>query len=245
MSTPATRKGLPASPAKSPRAAARPGTAATARTKPASIGWRRTEGDQSVNEELGTRVRALRERRGLSLAQLSEKSGLPGATLSRIENHKMSPTFGVLSRVMEGLEADWIDLVGPAVLGPGERLVSFVDPGKGHSTTRVRESRATVLHSHDAAHALPLLIEIDARELAEVGGLIGHRGEEFCYVLSGTMVLHIDGQPARIMKAGASVLFDSSIPHAYLSGGKRVAKALLVVVRDANPRLREGVAPKA
>jgi transcriptional regulator with XRE-family HTH domain len=193
-------------------------------------GWRRAEGDQSMTQALGVRIRAVREGHGLSLAQLSEKSGIPGATLSRIENSKMSPTFGVLARVMMGLEVDWIDLMGPRHLAPGERVMSFAEPGKGLST-KIRESSATVLHSIDAARSLPLLVDVHARDLTEVGGLIGHRGEEFCYVLSGTLVLHMQGQPPRIMKAGASALFDSAMPHAYLSGGSAGAKILLVVHR--------------
>jgi len=51
-------------------------------------GWRRTPGDQSMIQELGLRIRAVREERRLSLAQLSEKTGIPGATLSRIENSR-------------------------------------------------------------------------------------------------------------------------------------------------------------
>jgi hypothetical protein len=43
---------------------------------------------------------------------------VPGATLSRIENNKLSPTFGVLARVMMGLEIDWVDLTAPKTLEP-------------------------------------------------------------------------------------------------------------------------------
>ena len=221
----------PAAPARSPRAKAAP-----------EPRWRRPEGDQEMTHELGVRLRAARERKGLSLAQLSEASGIPGATISRIETNKMSPTFGVLARLMTGLEIDWGDLAAPRHLAPGERVISFADPGAGRSTI-VRGSRASVLHAHDAARALPLLVEVHDRELADVGGLSGHRGEEFCYVLSGTLVLHIDGQPPRIMKAGASALFDSATPHAYLSGAKGGARILLVVVRASGERESEGGAP--
>jgi len=213
-----------------------PAKAAAKAKKKEPVRWRRAEGDQSMTQELGVRIRAVREAHGLSLAQLSEKSGIPGATLSRIENSKMSPTFGVLARVMMGLEVDWVDLVGPRHLAPGERVMSFADPGKGKST-RIRKSSATVLHSVDAARSLPLLVDVHVRDLVEVGGLIGHRGEEFCYVLSGTLVLHMEGQPPRIMKAGASALFDSATPHAYLSGGSAGAKILIVVHRGFGPPL--------
>lgn len=217
-----------------PASKVQPKARGAARTSPvsnaAAVGWRRADSDQSMTQRLGLRIRAVRESQGLSLAQLGDKCGVPSATLSRIENNKMSPTFGVLARVMMGLEVDWVDLVGPEPAVPGERLKSFSDAGTGQSA-RVRESRATVLHSHDTARSLPLLIEVHSRSLDEVGGLIGHRGEEFCYVLTGTLVLHMQGQPPRTMKAGASALFDSETPHAYLSGSPSGAKILIVVQR--------------
>jgi transcriptional regulator with XRE-family HTH domain len=211
--------------------AAKATTATKATMKKEPAGWRRAQGDHSMTQELGVRVRAVREARGLSLAQLSEKSGIPGATLSRIENSKMSPTFGVLARVMMGLEVDWGDLVGPRALVPGERVMSFADAGKGGRSTKIRESSATVLHPVESARSLPLLIDVRARDMSDVGGLFGHRGEEFCYVLAGTLVLHMEGRPPRIMKAGASALFDSSTPHAYLSGSSAGTKILIVVNR--------------
>lgn len=197
-----------------------------------------------MNQELGVRLRSIREARGLSLAQLSEKCGVPGATLSRIENNKLSPTFGVLARVMMGLEVDWVDLTAPKSEEPG-LLLSFAEPGDGESRT-VRESTASVLHSHDTSRSLPLLIDVRTRDLEESGGLIGHRGEEFCYVLSGKLLLHMQGLPPRLMKAGASALFDSTIPHAYLAGDAAGAKILIVVQRQFGaPPLEPSRAPVA
>ena len=224
------------------RAPARPSRSTPAKAA-AESRWRRPEGDHEVSQELGVRLRAVREAKGVSLAQLSETSGIPGATISRIENNKMSPTFGVLARLMTGLEIDWGDLAAPKRLAPGERVISYADPGAGRSTV-VRGSRASVLHAHDAARSLPLLVEVHDRELADVGGLSGHRGEEFCYVLSGTLVLHLEGQPPRIMKAGASALFDSATPHAYLSGAKGGARILIVVVRGFAGRGADAAAPE-
>ncbi|WP_225782864.1 helix-turn-helix domain-containing protein [Xenophilus sp. Marseille-Q4582] len=193
-----------------------------------------------MTEELGRRLRVIREGKGLSLAQLGELSGVPAASLSRIENNKMSPTFGVLSRVMMGLDIDWTDLVGRHHLAPGERLTSFTDAGEGQETN-VRQSKARVLHAHDAAHLLPLIADVHARSLEEVGGLNGHKGEEFCYVLSGTLVLHMEGMPPRVMRAGASALFDSSTPHAYLAGTQAGTKIMIVVLRAYGASPEESV----
>ncbi|VTU22269.1 HTH-type transcriptional regulator PuuR [Variovorax sp. PBL-E5] len=166
----------------------------------------------------------------MSLVRLSEVSGLPAATLSRIENNKMSPTFGVLARVMVGLGTDWAGLLGAQPLPSGERLLSFADPGEGQST-EIRQSSARILHSSDAARQLPLLVEVRTGDLDEVGGLAAHPGEEFCYVLSGTLLLHMQGHAPRVMKAGASALFDSSVPHAYVAGASGSAKVLIVSQR--------------
>jgi len=202
-------------------------------------GWRRADDDQSMIQELGQRMRAVREAKGLSLAHLSALSGVPGATLSRIENSKMSPTYSVLARIMLALEVDWIDVVGPKKLAPGERLVSFTEAGGGMPNV-VRGEQCVVLHSHDAAHSVPLLVDVHSRNLADTGGLVGHRGEEFCYVLSGTLALHIEGHEPRIMKAGASALFDSSIPHAYLAGSATGAKILIVGTRPHGSHRTDG-----
>jgi transcriptional regulator with XRE-family HTH domain len=187
-------------------------------------------GEPQLVHELGERLRAIREAKRMSLAQLEEASGVPGPTISRVENSRMSPTFGLLSRVMMGLDIDWIDLVRAGRAATGDRLLSVAEASVGHST-EIRDSQAQVLHSESTAHLLPLLVNISARRLEEVGGLIGHKGEEFCFVLSGTLVLHLEGQPPRILKAGASALFDSSIPHAYLSGTAAAARILVVVLR--------------
>jgi transcriptional regulator with XRE-family HTH domain len=226
-----------------PKRAASRAAAVSTKSSTERPGWRRAVGDQSATQELGVRIRAVREAKGLSLAQLSERSGIPDATLSRIENNKMSPTFGLVARAMMGLEVDWIGLMGPRQMAAGERLASFAEPGEGTSTD-VRGTTALVLHSSEVARNLPMVVHVRDRDLAEAGGLIGHRGEELCYVLSGKLALHMEGRPPRILKAGASALFDSSIPHAYVAGSSEGAKVLLVVNREFGfPQSAEG--PKA
>lgn len=213
-----------------PTARRAPAPARPRAAPPDAAPWRRADGDQTMIQELGQRIRAVRESKGLSLAQLSEQSGIPGATLSRIENSKMSPTFSVLARVMMALDVDWIDLVGPRPAAADEPLVSFTDAGGG-KPTQVRGMRCSILHSHDAAHAMPMLIDVQTQSLQDVGGLVGHRGEEFCYVISGTLALHLEGREPRLVQAGGSALFDSSTPHAYVAGAPGGAKVLIVVTR--------------
>ena len=166
----------------------------------------------------------------MSLAQVSALSGLPPATLSRIENSKMSPTFSVLARVMIGLNVDWIELVGPTPVKPRGSLLS-VAHAKDAVPAQVGGQRTAILHRVDEAHTMPMIVDIMSTSLEEVGGLIGHEGEEFCYVLDGTLNLHLQGEAVHALGKGGSALFDSRLPHAYVAGHSKGAKVLMVVTR--------------
>ena len=54
-----------------------------------------------------------------------------------------------------------------------------------------------------------------------------HPGEEFVYVLEGTLDLHtLQYQPSRL-NAGDSILFDAVMPHAYVAVGDKDAVLLM------------------
>ena len=59
------------------------------------------------------RLREWRERRGYSLRELGERSGVNFATLSRIEAGKLSPTVGVLVKLAKALDIHPADFFPP------------------------------------------------------------------------------------------------------------------------------------
>ena len=61
---------------------------------------------RSMPARPGAAVRALREQRGWTLADVSERTGLSVSTLSKVENDKMSLTYDKLSRISKGLAID-------------------------------------------------------------------------------------------------------------------------------------------
>ena len=63
---------------------------------------------------------------------------------------------------------------------------------------------------------VPIIIDVKARSVEELGGLVRHSGEEFLYVLSGSMELHSDLYAPLPMAAGDSVYFDSGMAHGYV-----------------------------
>src|SRR4051812_49975064 len=86
---------------------------------------------------LGARVRALREAEGMSLRDLSERSGVSAPMLSQVERGETSPTVAVAERIAAGLQLRLSQLLrldesgAVAVVRAGERRQG--GGAKGHS----------------------------------------------------------------------------------------------------------------
>ncbi|WP_195432187.1 helix-turn-helix domain-containing protein [Cupriavidus sp. IK-TO18] len=195
------------------------------------MSWTRETDDKALVQRLGERLRRIREAKELSLSELSRLSGVPAPTLSRIENNKMSPTFSVLARVMEGMQCDWTNVVSdlsPDDQGPPD--VSVVRQGEG-AAAEVSGIDYMFLHRNEHAPLQTLIMKVTATDLNAVGGLIGHEGDEFCYVLKGRLALHIKDHPTEILKSGDNALFNSRIPHAYVDDSGKGSEVLIVMTR--------------
>ena len=164
-------------------------------------------------------LRAARIEQGLSLRALAARIGLPFSTLSKLENGKMALTYDKLVRLAQGLNVDIGTLVS------GAPVVETAPPAIGRrSIARAGHMKpVSEMHSHfyPATELLgkmmvPIIIDVKARSVEELGGLVRHSGEEFLYVLSGSMELHSDLYAPLPMAAGDSVYFDSGMAHGYV-----------------------------
>jgi transcriptional regulator with XRE-family HTH domain len=226
-------KRRPAKSGAEPHAApgSKPRTKAT-RAAPSRTAWTRDAEDLDASSLFGQRLRSIREARKLSLAEASAATGIPGATLSRIENSKMIPTFGVLLKIMQSFEIDWAAIVDPVRDDRRPKRRSFSSDAAPVSVT-AKSGRYTLPHGEaEAFPILPLILEVSATKAEEFGGLVGHHGLEFCYVLDGALNLQFEGDDSRRLRAGESALFDSGLPHAYTAVGKKPVKLLIVSARQ-------------
>src|SRR5687768_1164742 len=94
--------------------------------------------DAAMNQ-LGLSLRDIRKQRDLTLAQASERSGLPVSTLSKIENNRMSLSYDKLLRICQALEIDIAQLfAGDSVISAPTGAV----PSGRRSITRRGEGYA-------------------------------------------------------------------------------------------------------
>jgi transcriptional regulator with XRE-family HTH domain len=170
----------------------------------------------------GRALKALRVKRRWTLADVSERTGLPVSTLSKIENGRTSLSYDKLARISKGLEID----IG-ALFAEPDVTESHIELVTGRrSVTRAGDGEAieTEVYSHlyPASDLLnkrfvPLFAEIKARSLRDFGEMIRHPGEEFTYVLEGALELHTDVYAPLRLDAGDSIYFDSGMGHAYVA----------------------------
>src|SRR6476620_4439848 len=186
------------------------------------VGSRAENGDLANGADIHAPSRAIRQariERGLSLRALSARAGLPYSTLSKLENGKMGLTYDKLIRLAQGLNVDLKDIVSEAgepapPLAVGRRSVTRA----GEELDAQSERH---VHHYPAADLLgkmmiPIIIDVQARSVEELGGLVRHAGEEYLYVIRGHMDLHSDLYSPLSLGPGDSIYFDSGMAHGYV-----------------------------
>jgi len=187
-------------------------------------------------------VRDVRRAQGLSLRALSARAGLPYSTLSKLENGKMALTYDKLIRLAQALNVDIKDLLENA-----EKRSAPVAVGR-RSVTRAGEAldadSEKHVHHYPAADLLgkmmiPIIIDVQARSVDELGGLVRHGGEEYLYVLRGAMELHSDLYAPLHLGRGDSVYFDSGMAHGYVRTSSEPCIVLAVCAGQGIQQLAE------
>jgi transcriptional regulator with XRE-family HTH domain len=186
-------------------------------------------GEDSPN--LGAALRQLRFQRRLSIADVSEATGIAKSTLSRVENDQLSLTYSKLLQLCRGLQIDIAQLFSgqraTSEVQPSARR-TFTPPGAGRPVVVGRQGYAYLCTELAGKKMTPMTGTITSRTLAESNGLLKHAGEEFAYVLEGRLELHTEYYSPLVLDTGGSVYFDGTMGHAYVSVGEKPLKILCV-----------------
>jgi transcriptional regulator with XRE-family HTH domain len=186
-------------------------------------------GDESGAADLAGRVadhlREQRKRRGMSLDQLAQLTGVSRAALSQIETRKTNPTIGVLWKIASGLGIAFSDLVGEArvglsVLRHGEAQLLRSTGGKFDSRPLMPGAGIPKIEMYELRFAAR------SRQASEPHG---PGTQEILVVLSGVMRM-IVGEQSDDLGPGDSVVFDANKPHIYENPGSSEARCHNVIV---------------
>jgi transcriptional regulator with XRE-family HTH domain len=190
--------------------------------------------------DLSLRVREICRTRGLSLRQLSAMTGIPVATLSKVQNNLATLSFVQLTKLAAGLGIELNDLFTSTTVDvrTGRRAVTRKGQGQREATARYEFE---MLCGELASKRMNVgIMEIDARTLAEAGGLVAHEGEEFAYVLSGTIEVHSEDYRPTRLEAGDAIYMDSTSAHVYVNAGAEPVARVLAVTTEMRGNRHHG-----
>jgi transcriptional regulator with XRE-family HTH domain len=180
------------------------------------------------NAVIGDRLKAWRAQHSLTLAMASQRTGVASSTLSKIENNQVSVSYYTLKRICDGLGVPIEDFIAPGhkTFAPGRRSITRSTATTAFQSTQYKyEVHATDLSRKDM---IPLEMTILARSADEFDDWNKHDGEEFVYVISGTIEVHTEYYAPVVLGQGDSIYFDSSMGHYYLSKSEEPAKVLSI-----------------
>jgi transcriptional regulator with XRE-family HTH domain len=197
----------------------------------------------SSTADLGRRVRAARVAHDLTLDTASRVCGVSRSTLSKIENGLMSPTFDVLQKIVVGLKIDLVELFGsvPGHNTGGRRALTRRGAGQRHAYRGYQMELLATDLAHKAM--LPFRIRITAHLLDAFDDWGRHEGEEFLYVISGSVCLYSELYAPTQLEAGDSLYFDSRTGHAAISTSKEDAEVLWMATHATTPGATHQVQP--
>jgi transcriptional regulator with XRE-family HTH domain len=180
-------------------------------------------------ENLGDRIRKAREMRGLTLTDLSSRTGIGVGTLERVESNEMIPPLGELIKLGKAMEMKMGYFISPGMDKPMAVVRSDCRPAISRYGKRRSEQYGYFYESLAPEKANrfmePFLITMVPTDVQE---LSAHDGQEFIFVLEGEMKAQV-GNQVEILRAGDAVYYDSSCPHLVKCAGDQPAKILAVL----------------
>ena len=172
---------------------------------------------------LGTLLRALRNRNNWTLKEMSERSGIPVSTLSKVEHDRLTLTYDKLLQLAQklGLRMSELFAESSEPADPQQQPVTARrSVGKLDRAVRVETANYDYFYMNTELRRkrmIPIVTVIRAKSVEEFGDLVRHSGEEFIYVLGGRIEVHTDFYDPVLLEEGQSIYIDSSMGHAYLA----------------------------
>ena len=169
---------------------------------------------------LGEKIKRMRLQKGLTQEELADRCELTKGYISQLENNLNSPSIATLTDILAALGSSLSEFFQEEA---EEKIV--------YSKNEFIEKDADgvllnwLIPNAQKNMMEPMLIELDKNFATEED--IPHEGEEFGYVLSGEIVIHI-GKKKYVAKAGESFYYTADKSHYVINVKDKKAKFLWV-----------------
>jgi len=181
----------------------------------------------NIVSKLGEKIKTLRTEKGLSLKNLSNKSGISAAAIHKIESNGIIPTITTMMKIADAI---------------GKKVSYFIEEEKKDNDVafvpaRNREPILTFKKGLDlqgiSAKKYGDFIMTAAYAMVEVGASSGrksmkHRGEELIYCIQGKVEFHVKDK-TYLLTQGDSLHFRTQLDHKWKNVGNIQAKLVWIL----------------
>lgn len=187
-----------------------------------------------VNEgvRIGAAVKALREKKRLTVNDVAAKTGLSKTLLTEIEDGETIPPVATLLKLAGsfnvGMAAFFESGTEPetvSVTRKGERVRIKKRPH--HHEGEVDYVYESLETKKPDKHMEPFLVEFMPMETTDMV-FTSHKGEEFLYLLTGKLEFRSD-ERVEVLQPGDSIYFESERNHSFRSLDGKPARGIVVV----------------
>lgn len=186
----------------------------------------------SENQNVGGKIRQLREMKNITVEDLATRCGLDSAQISKIEEDTIMPSLAPLIKIARGLGVrlgtflDDNEELGPVVSRNNNRSAS-ISFSNDNISARKHMEYFSMASQKAGRHMEPFIIDIEKSEDKNYK-LSNHEGEEFIFVMEGNVEI-VYGKETYILEKGDSIYYDSIVNHHVHAQDGKTAKILAVI----------------
>ncbi len=191
-----------------------------------------SQGEEATSS-VGQRVCTVREEKGLSVEDVSQRTGLGVEYLNQIETQAVSPPLGALIKIAKALDMKLGRFISTGEVKPftivrkdQRQIISRFTSTQGDQYGYTYESLAPDKKDRSMEPFMVTLVPSKAKK-----ELSTHAGQEFIYVLKGAMEVILEDH-TDVLHAGDSIYYDSTVPHLVRCHGDKETVILAVLYTE-------------
>jgi transcriptional regulator with XRE-family HTH domain len=175
--------------------------------------------------DIGAKIRSIRKRKQITIAQMCEATGLSKGFISNVENNNTSPSIQTLQTI-----ASFLEVPLPYLLLERQQHMKVVKKSE-----RTYSAHNDLKIEHIAAKDGLRMMLVESRPGASMGEPHAHTGIETHLVLKGK-ILAEQGEDSFILEEGDSFSWNACVPHFVKNVGEETAQILIAVYSDENAK---------
>ena len=174
-----------------------------------------------VTERIGSKIKDLRNKRGLTQQELADRTELTKGYISQLENGQVTPSVVTLLDLIECLGTTPSDFFQEEE----DKHIVYTEEGYFEKFDEAGNSIQWIIPTAQKNKMEPLLVVIQPHQ--QLSEDKPHEGEEFGFVISGKLKLHL-GDDVYVIKAGESFYYPATKIHYIENPGAKPAKFIWV-----------------